>query len=79
MSEKKFVYADHAATTAVTESVMKAMEPYFRDNWETSSLHTPGRKAAAAVRDAKKTIADTLNCRDGDLFTSGGTEAINWD
>lgn len=33
MSGKKVVYADHAATTAVTESVMAAMEPYFREYW----------------------------------------------
>ncbi len=47
--------------------------------FKPSSLHLPGRKAAAAVRDARKTIAATLNCRETEIyFTSGGTEAINW-
>jgi cysteine desulfurase len=80
MSEKKVVYADHAATTAVTERVMAAMEPYFREYWgNPSSLHLLGRKAAAAVRDAGKSIADTLGCYESEIyFTSGGTEAINW-
>lgn len=80
MSEKKFVYTDHAATTAVTESVMAAMEPYFREHWgNPSSLHSPGRKAGAAVRDAGKSIADILGCYESEIyFTSGGTEAINW-
>ena len=80
MSVKKIIYADNAATTPVSESVMEAMEPYFTEIWgNPSGLYGAGREAANAVRQAREDIAGALGCRENEIyFTSGGTEADNW-
>jgi len=74
------VYADNAATTAMSPAVLEAMTPYFIDFYgNPSSLHSVGQKAAAALDEARKTVAGLLGCRSGEVyFTSGGTEADNW-
>ncbi|MDR0470043.1 MAG: cysteine desulfurase NifS [Peptococcaceae bacterium] len=74
------IYADNAATTAVSPHVLEAMTPYFGEFFgNPSSLHSFGRKAAAAMDDARKTIASYLGCDPRELyFTSSGTEADNW-
>ena len=33
MEEKKFIYLDHAATTAARPEVVEAMLPYFTENF----------------------------------------------
>ena len=74
------VYADNAATTAVSPSVLEAMLPYFSEFYgNPSSLHSYGQKTAAAIDEARATIANCLGCRPGEIYiTSGGTEADNW-
>ena len=74
------VYADNAATTAVSPHVLEAMLPYFGEFYgNPSSLHSFGQKAAAAMEDAKKTMADCLGCDPRELYvTAGGTESDNW-
>ncbi len=43
-----------------------------------SSIHAEGRQARALIEQARKTVANTLNCSIGEIFfTSGGTEANN--
>lgn len=73
------IYADHAATTPITDSVRAAMEPYLRERFgNASALYRAGREASRAVLAARKTIADVLGCRPQELlFTSGGTESDN--
>lgn len=74
------VYADNAATTAVSPKVIEAMIPYMTENYgNPSSLYAFGVEAAHAVRDARRKVAAVLNCGEDEVyFTSGGSEADNW-
>ena len=75
----EYIYADNAATTAVSEKALAAMLPYFRDNFgNPSSLHTVGQRANEALLAARETVAKALNADPKEiLFTSGGSEADN--
>ena len=76
----RFVYADNAATTAVSPEVIAAMQPCFEQAWgNPSSLHAKGREAKAMLDGARASIAKTLGCQPNEIyFTSGGTESDNW-
>ncbi|WP_294376643.1 cysteine desulfurase family protein [uncultured Slackia sp.] len=73
------IYLDNAATTALHESVLERMLPYFGvDFGNPGSVHAAGRKALHAVMDARATVAECLGCMPRQIiFTSGGTEADN--
>lgn len=77
--EKRFVYADNAATTAPLTEVIDEMMPYLRENWgNPSSIHRKGEEARAALAEYRKRIADVLDCSEDEIvFTSCGTEADN--
>ena len=79
MSEK-FVYADHAATTAVTDTALAAMLPHFtRDYGNPSSLYRFAQEGKTHLEQARAQVAACLNARPEEIyFTSGGTEADNW-
>lgn len=76
----KFVYADNAATTSVSENVLKAMIPCFTEEWgNPSSLYSKGRSALKIISDARERIAAVLGCRAGEIFfTASGSESDNW-
>lgn len=71
------IYFDNAATTIPDERVVKAMEPFFRENFANpGSVHNPGRTAKKAVDLARQQAARFLNCDPKNVFfTSGGSEA----
>ena len=73
------VYADNAATTAVSDAAMAAMTPCFQEFYgNPSSLHTIGQQAAEKLSLARQTFAARLNCDPAEItFTSGGSEADN--
>lgn len=73
------IYADNAATTALSKTALDAMMPYFTDYYgNPSSWHTAGQKAKEALENARETIAACLNCSPREVyFTSGGSEADN--
>ncbi|MFM7007652.1 MAG: cysteine desulfurase family protein [Flavobacteriales bacterium] len=73
------VYLDNAATTPVASEVVEAMIPVLYHNFgNPSSTHAFGRQAKALLENARRQIAQTLNCAPSELiFTSGGTEADN--
>ena len=73
------IYLDNAATTALHESVLERMLPYFGvDFGNPGSVHAAGRTALHAVMDARATVAECLGCTPRQIvFTSGGTEADN--
>lgn len=73
------IYLDAAATTPVKREVLEAMWPYLTGDFgNPSSHHTVGESAAAALKEARATVARWLDCRASEVvFTSGGTEADN--
>lgn len=73
------IYLDYAAATPLEPRVLAAMEPYWHSQYgNPGSLHSEGLEARAAVDEARRTIAQTLNAHpDEIMFTSGGTEANN--
>ena len=73
-------YFDHAATTPVDPRVLQKMLPYFTENFgNPNSQHACGRRAAAAVDEARDTVAALIGAKPSEIyFTSGGTESDNW-
>ncbi|HOV69816.1 MAG TPA: aminotransferase class V-fold PLP-dependent enzyme, partial [Clostridia bacterium] len=74
------IYLDHAATTAISDEVLKEMLPYFREKYgNPSSLHSFGREARSAIDTARKRVAEAIGATPAEIyFTSGGSEADNW-
>ena len=55
----RFVYADNAATTRVSDSVVQAMLPFFTEHYgNPSSLYHMGQEAHAAVDEARKKVTE---------------------
>ena len=73
------VYADNAATTAMSQTAIAAMLPYFDKIYgNPSSLHSVGQRAKEALDGARATVAACLGCDPKEIiFTSGGSEADN--
>ena len=73
------VYADNAATTAMSQTAIDAMVPYFNTIYANpSSLHGVGQKAKEALENARARVAAVLGCEPREIyFTSGGSEADN--
>lgn len=73
------IYADHAATTKISETAKLAMLSAMEENWyNPSSLYTPGQQASGTLMDARVRIARCLGCLPKEIyFTSGGSEADN--
>ena len=73
------VYADNAATTAMSQVAIDAMLPYFNKVYgNPSSLHSIGQEAKEALDAARVTVAQCLGCEPREIiFTSGGSEADN--
>lgn len=77
---KRFVYADNAATTAVSPQVVEAILPYFTEEYgNPSSLYQKGQSARRAVDIAREQVAAALGAQPAEIFfTGGGSEADNW-
>ena len=75
-----FIYADHAATTAVSDTALQAMLPHFTAAYgNPSSLYRFAQEGKTDLERARAEIAACLNARPEEIyFTSGGTEADNW-
>lgn len=73
------IYADHAATTKISETAKLAMLSAIEENWyNPSSLYTPGQQASGVLMDARVRISRCLGCLPKEIyFTSGGSEADN--
>ena len=76
---KMFVYADNAATTAVSKTALDAMMPYLTDYYgNPSSLYAFAQKAKEALEEARATVASIIGAEPREIyFTSGGSEADN--
>lgn len=75
----KIRYFDHAATTPVSENVLKAMLPYFTCEYgNASSLYTIGRQSKKAIEEARKKVAKAIGAKQHEIyFTSCGSESDN--
>lgn len=73
------VYADNAATTQMSDSVLKAMMPLLTDIYgNPSSLHSVGQIAKEHLEAARETVAECIGAYPKEIyFTSGGSEADN--
>ena len=73
----KQVFFDNAATTPMLDEVIETMVDAMRqNNGNPSSIHAEGRRARAAVEQARKQIAKHIGASIGEIFfTSGGTES----
>jgi len=73
------VYLDYAATTPVDSRVLEVMLPFFSQVFgNSSSVHTYGQQAEAALEEARLSVASALNCEpDEVIFTSCGSESDN--
>lgn len=75
----KIRYFDHAATTPVSEVVLKEMLPYFnREYGNASSMYSLGRSAKRALEEARNRVANAIGAKKQEIyFTSCGSESDN--
>lgn len=76
LSSAERLYLDHAATSLVLPEAREAVARALDDWANPSSPHADGRRARAALEEARGTIADALGWRHDIILTSGATEAI---
>lgn len=78
--DKRNVYADNAATTKVSERALKAMLPYFTEQYgNASSIYSLGANSARAIIKGREQVAKAIGAKTSEIyFTSGGSEADNW-
>lgn len=73
------IYADHASTTPISGSALRALTECMRNFYgNPSSVHLDGREAAHKLKEAREKIASCIGVKPEEIyFTSGGTEADN--
>jgi len=78
--EQKIIYADNAATTPVSPSVLEKMLPFFSQSYgNPSSMYSIARDNKEAVEHARAQIASAINADPNEIyFTAGGSESDNW-
>lgn len=78
--EKRFIYADNAATTAVSEEVISAVTDCMRNVYgNPSSLYDKGTEAQRVLISSRERIAACIGALPNEIyFTSGGSESDNW-
>lgn len=76
----KIIYLDNAATTKTAPEVVKAMLPYFSENYgNPSSIYGLGAESKKAVTRSREIIAESLHAEGSEIyFTAGGSESDNW-
>ena len=73
------IYADHAATTAMSEAAIEATTRCMREEYgNPSSLYRIGQRAKETLEKAREEIAAVIGAQAREIFfTSGGSEADN--
>lgn len=74
------IYADHAATTRLSDEAYQAMRPFLQEIFSNASQpYSFARPARKALMTAREMIAEQIRARPNEIyFTSGGTESDNW-
>ena len=77
---KNPIYLDNAATTPPDPVAVEKMLSFLGESFgNADSPHAAGRRAMAAVDEARDILATALGAKFSEVyFTSGGTEADNW-
>ena len=75
----KEIYFDNSATTPIKSEVLNEMIPFLTTQYgNPSSLYSIGRMSKKAIENARKQVAELLNCDTKDIyFTAGGSESNN--
>lgn len=78
--DKKFIYLDNAATTAILPEVLDKMMPYLTEYYgNPSSVYGLAGVSKEAIDKSRKTIADFIGAKENEIyFTAGGSESDNW-
>ena len=76
-SDKKIIYVDNNATTAVDPLVFQAMKPFLTEMYANpSSIHTFGGQVGKYIENARASVAGLLGADPKEIiFTSCGTES----
>ena len=76
----RFVYADNAATTKISETAFLAMLPWLKEGYgNPSSVYRLGREARRALDQARDQVAAAIGAKPEEIvFTGSATEANNW-
>lgn len=77
---KRYIYADHAATTRIDPDALESMMLYLSSEYGNASQpYSFARRPKKAVREAREIIASCIGALAEEIFfTSGGTESDNW-
>jgi cysteine desulfurase len=70
------IYLDHAATTPLRPEAAEAMREGFAQWANPSSPHAEGRRARAALEEARERVKAALAWPGDVIFTSGASEAL---
>lgn len=72
-------YLDHAAATPLSDKVLKAMMPYFAEQFfNPSAPYLPAKAVREAYEQAKADLAHVIGAKGADMvITAGATESIN--
>ncbi len=76
---KNMIYLDYAAATPIDQAVLKAMRPYFSEQfYNPSATYLPAQQIANDLAAARSRVARLLGAKPAEIiFTAGGTEANN--
>jgi cysteine desulfurase len=79
MKQQKPIYLDHAAATPIDPLVLRAMQPFFSQQfYNPSATYAAARQVRQALESARQTVAHWLGAKTSEIvFTAGGTEANN--
>ena len=73
------IYFDNSATTKIKTEVLNEMMPFLTTEYgNASSLYSIGRRSKRAIENARKQVAELINCNPNEIFfTAGGSESDN--
>ena len=73
------IYADHAATTALSKRALAAALPFLQGKYgNASSVYAFGKRARKAIERARRQVADVVGAAASEIvFTAGGSEGNN--